>query len=211
MMLYYLGILKDKHIDRLILEPVINKSKQMGTQLSHNIREKKIRDEYRYFESFENTIMEGHIGAYYSFKGMDKITDKKTLYALINKKTNNNLIIAAFVSRSASGELLHEARPSNYYHDVFLLESYASHKEHGVKVYDEVFDEKHISHKDFWVMNTSAYPVTIRSNTHNFENTLVPAHGLKLIKVNNPFCYKHGDVFCEYNDKRVAVTAIERV
>jgi len=210
-MLYYMGILKDKHLAPLILDPVISKSKQMGTQLSANIRDKKIREEYRYFEIFENIIMKGHIDAYYSFKGMDKITDKQTLYTLINKKTNNNLDIAAYVSRSASGELLNEAAPSNYYHDVFVLESYASHKEHGVKVYDEDTDEKHIDHKDFWIMNTSAYPVTIRSNTQNFDNTEVPAHGLKLIKVNNPFCYKHGDVFCEYNDKRVAVTAIERV
>ena len=211
LMLYYMGILKDKHIDPLILDPVISKSKQMGTQLSANIRDKKIREEYRYFESFENIIMKGHIDAYYSFKGMDKITDKQTLYTLINKKTNNNLDIAAYVSRSASGELLNEAAPSNYYHDIFLLESYASHKEHGVKIYDEPTDEKHIDHKDFWIMNTSAYPVTVRSNTQNFNNTEVQAHGLKLIKVNNPFCYKHGDVFCEYNDKRVAVTAIERV
>ena len=97
-----------------------------------------------------------------------------------------------------------------HYHDVFLLESYASHKEHGVKVYDEPLDDKHINQKDFWVLNTNNYPVTIRSNTGNFENMEIPAHGLKLIKVKNPFCYKFGDVFCEYNDKRVSVTAIER-
>jgi hypothetical protein len=210
-LLYHMGILKEKHIDSLILDPVISKSKQMGTQLSHSIRNKKIREEYRYFENFENIIMEGHIDAYYSFKDMDKITNKQELYALINKKTNNNLDIAAYVSRSASGELLYEAAPSNFYHDVFLLESYASHKEYGVKVYDEPIDEKHIDHKDFWIMNTSRYPVTVRSNTHNFDDTEVPAHGLKLIKVNNPFCYKHGDVFCEYKGKRVAVTAIARV
>jgi hypothetical protein len=155
--------------------------------------------------------MKGHIDAYYSFKGMDKITDKKALYTRINQKTSNNLDIAAFVSRSASGELLNESVPSNFYHDVFLLESYASHKEHGVKIYDEPADELHITNKDFWVMNTSAFPVTIRSNSHNFEDMYVPAHGLKLIKAKNPFCYKHGDIFCEYKDKRVAATAIERV
>ena len=183
----------------------------MGTQLSSSIRNKKIYNEYRYIEDFENVIMKGHIDAYYSFKGMDKITDKKSLYTRINQKTSNNLDITAYVSRSASGELLNEAVPSNFYHDVFLLESYASHKEHGVKIYDEPADELHITNKDFWVMNTSAFPVTIRSNSHNFEDMDVPAHGLKLIKANNPFCYKHGDVFCEYKDKRVAATAIERV
>lgn len=211
LVLYYLGILKEKHIDPMILQPIISKSKQMGTQLSTVIRNKKIRDEYRYFESFENIIMKGHIDAYHSFKGMDQITDKKALYTRINQKTNNNLDIAAYVSRSASGQLLDESVPSNFYHDVFLLESFASHKEHGVKVYDEATDKQHINHTDFWVLNTSAFPVTIRSNTHNFEDTEVTGHGLKLIKAKNPFCYKHGDVFCEYEDKRVAVTAIERV
>lgn len=211
LMLYHVGILKEKHIDPVILQPIVNRSKQMGIQLSTMIRKKKIREEYRYFESFENIIMQGHIDAYHSFKGMDKITDKKALYTLINKKTNNNLDIVAYVSRSESGELLNEAVLSNFYHDVFLLESYASHKVHGVKVYEEPVDEKHIDNKDFWVMNTSSYPVTLRSNTQNFANIEVPAHGLRLIKVKHPFCYKHGDVFCEYEDRRVAVTAIERV
>jgi len=210
-MLYNLGILKEKHIDPMVLQPIVSKSKQMGTQLSNSIRHKKIQEEYRYFETFENIIMKGHIDAYHSFKGMDKITDKQALYTRINQKTSNNVDIAAYVSRSVSGELLHEAVPSNFYHDVFLLESFASHKEHGVKVYDEPSDELHITNKDFWVMNTSAFPVTIRSNSHNFEDMEVPGHGLQLIKANNPFCYKHGDVFCEYENKRVAATAIERI
>ena len=211
LILYNLGILKEKHIDPMILQPIVSKSKQMGTQLSNSIRHKKIQEEYRYFETFENIIMKGHIDAYHSFKGMDQITDKKALYTRINQKTSNHVDIAAYVSRSASGELLQESVPSNFYHDVFLLESFASHKEHGVKVYDEPSDELHITNKDFWVMNTSSFPVTIRSNSHNFEDRKVPAHGLKLIKANNPFCYKHGDIFCEYKDKRVAVTAIARV
>ncbi len=211
LLLYNLGILKEKHIDPMVLQPIVNKSKQMGTQLSAAIRNRKIQEEYRYFETFENIIMKGHIDAYHSFKGMDQITDKKALYTRINQKTSNNVDIAAYVSRSASGELLDEAVPSNFYHDVFLLESFASHKEHGVKVYDEPTDAQHITHNDFWVMNTSAFPVTIRSNTHNFEDREVPGHGLQLIKAKNPFCYKHGDVFCEYKDKRVAVTAIGRI
>jgi hypothetical protein len=211
LMLYYLGILKEKHIDPLILDPMINKSKQMGVQLSSSIRSKKIREEYRHSENFENIIMKGHIDAYRSFSGLNKITDKTDLYARINQKTGNNMDIVAYVSRSASGELMKEDAPHNHYHDVLLLESFASHKKHGVKVYDEPIDEKHINQKDFWVLNCNNYPVTIRSNTYNFDNMEIPAHGLKLIKVKNPFCYKFGDVFCEYNDKRVAVTAIVRV
>ncbi|RLA69682.1 MAG: hypothetical protein DRG09_05170 [Epsilonproteobacteria bacterium] len=211
MMLYYLGILKEKHIDPLILDPVINKSKQMGLQLSSSIRNKKIREEYRHSENFENIIMKGHIEAYRSFSGLNKITDKTDLYTRINQKTGNNMDIVAYVSRSASGELMRENAPSNHYHDVLLLESFASHREHGVKIYDEPKDDTHINQKDFWVLNCNNYPVTIRSNTYNFENMKMRPHGLKLIKVKNPFCYKFGDIFCEYNDKRVAVTAIERV
>ncbi|PHS38157.1 MAG: hypothetical protein COB07_08995 [Sulfurovum sp.] len=211
LILYHLGILKEKHIDPLILNPVISKSKQMGLQLSSSIRKKKIREEYRHSENFENIIMKGHIDAYRSFSGLNKVTDKTDLYTRINQKTGNNMDIVAYVSRSASGELRREDSPHTHYHDVLLLESFASHKEHGVKVYDEPKDEKHINQKDFWVLNCNNSPVTIRSNTYNFENMEIPPHGLKLIKVKNPFCYKFGDVFCEYNDKRVAVTAIPRV
>jgi len=210
LLLYSLGILKDKHLDPLILNPVINKSKQMGEQLSCNIRQQKIREEYRLSENFENIIMKGHIAAYRSFKDFKQIKDKKTLYARINQKIGNNLDIVAYVSRSASGELNKEAAPSNFYHDVFLLESYASHREHGVKVYDEELDEKHINHHDFWVLNTSKYPITIRSNSHNFDDIKLEGHALQLIKTSHPFCYKQGDVFAEFKGVRVAATVVER-
>jgi hypothetical protein len=208
--LYTLGILKERHIDHILLEPMINKSKQMGTQLSHKIRQKKIEEEVRYFESFEQIIMQGHIDAYYSFKGMEKVTDKKALYARINKKTSNNIDIVAYISRDSSGKLLKESTINDFYHDVFLLESFASHKEHGVKVYDEATDEKHITHHDFWVLNTSTYPITLRSNSQNFEDVNIEGNGLKLIKTSKPFCYKQGDVFGEYEGVRVAASVIER-
>ncbi len=211
LMLYYMGILKEKHIDPVILTPMINKSKEMGVKLSSSIRSKKIQEEYRHSENFENIIMKGHIDAYRSFSGLSQIKNKEDLYTRINQKTGHNMDIVAYVSRSDSGELMDEDAPRNHYHDVLLLESFASHKEYGVKVYDEPKDEKHINQKDFWVLNCNNHPITIRSNTYNFENMEMPAHGLKLIKVKNPFCYKFGDVFCEYNDKRVAVTAIARV
>ena len=209
--LYHLGLLKDKHIDRMILDPMATKSKKMGSQLSHKIRQKKIDEEFRYFDSFENIIMKGHIDAYYSFKGMDKITDKKALYTRINKKTSNNIDIVAYVARDASGHLLHESTVSNFYHDVFLLESFASHKEHGVKVYDEEEDLQHINHTDFWVLNTSKFPVTLGSKSLNFKEVSLLPHGLKLIKANAPFCYKNDDVYCQYENVRMRVTPIERV
>ncbi len=209
-MLYHLGILKDKHITPLILNPMISKSKQMGEQLSSNIRQKKINEEYRYFESFENIIMKGHIDAYFSFKGTDKCPDKKSLYTRINRKTSNNIDIVAYVARDASGTLLEEDLATNFYHDVFFLESFASHKEYGVKVYDEDADKLHITHHDFWVLNTSKHPVTIKSQSQNFEPIQIEGHGLQLIKTSKPFCYKYGDVYCEFKGVEVVATAIER-
>lgn len=211
LVLYYLGILKDKHIDPLILDPVINKSKQMGTQLSTSIQHKKIEEEYRSFESFENIIMKGHIDAYFSFKGTEKCPDKRSLYSRINKKTSHNIDIVAYVARDASGELLTDDAVHNFYHDVFFLESFASHKEYGVKVYDEELDERHISHHDFWVLNTSKYPVTVKSRSQNFEDQEIEGNGLKLIKTSKPFCYKNGDVYCQYKRVKVVATALERV
>ena len=213
-LLYTLGILKERHIDRMLLEPMVNKSKQMGTQLSQKIRQKKIEEEFRYFESFEQIIMQGHIDAYYSFKGMEKVTDKKALYARINKKTSNNIDIVAYISRDSSGKLLKESTINDFHHDVFLLESFASHKDHGVKVYDEEsdneVDKKHITYHDFWVLNTSTYPITLRSNSQNFQDVQVEGNGLKLIKTSKPFCYKQGDVFGEYKGIRVSASVIER-
>ena len=46
---------------------------------------------------------------------------------------------------------------------------------------------------------------------HNFEDTEIEGHGLKLIKTTHPFCYKQGDVFCEFDGVRVAATFVERL
>ena len=82
-LLFYLGILKQRHIDPVVKGNIVSNSKKIGEKLSLMIRTKKINEEYRYFERFENIIMKGHIDAYHSFKGMEKITDKKELYRLI--------------------------------------------------------------------------------------------------------------------------------
>jgi len=208
--LYYLGILKEKHIDIKITQPIISKSKKISSHLSNTIQQKKIASELKYFEEFENIIMQGHIDAYYSFKGMNEVENKTKLYQIINKKTNNNIDIVAYVSRDEKGNLLNNATVNSFYNDVFLLESYASHKEYGVKVYDEDEDERHINHHDFWVLNTSSCPVMLRSNTYNFKDTKIEGHRLKLIKTIHPFCYKQGDVFCEFKGVRVATTFVDR-
>jgi len=210
MMLYYLGLIKQKHIDPMVECKVISNSKKINDKLTKMIKNKKIREEYRYFDKFESIIMKGHIDAYHSFKGMKDIKDKKELYKRINKKTNDNIDIVAYASRNTMGVLLDEGVEDTFYHDIFLLESFASHQEYGVKVYDEAEDPEHIDHTDFWVLNTSKFPVIIGSESNNFEDECVFPHGLRLIKTEMPFCYASGDVYCEYEGVRVSVSAIER-
>ena len=208
--LYYLGLLKTKHIDPMVECNVVSNSKKVSSKLSTMIKNKKIREEYKYFERFENIIMKGHIDAYHTFKGMEKISDKKELYKRINQKTNDNIDIVAYVSRNHLGVLLDEEVEDTFYHDIFLLESFASHQEHGVKIYDEAEDPDHIDHTDFWVLNTSKFPVIIGSQSDNFEEECIFPHGLRLIKTDKPFCYASGDVYCAYEGVRVAVTPVER-
>jgi hypothetical protein len=162
--LYYLGLLKSKHIDPMVQCKVVDNTKKVSSRLSLMIKNKKIREEYRYFERFENIIMKGHIDAYHSFSGMEKITNKKDLYQRINQKTADNIDIVAYVSRNHLGLLLDEDVENSFYHDIFLLESFASHQEHGVKIYDENDDPNHIEHTDFWILNTSKFPIIIASN-----------------------------------------------
>ncbi|MDQ7083911.1 MAG: hypothetical protein Q9M36_02830 [Sulfurovum sp.] len=72
--------------------------------------------------------MKGHIDAYHSFKGIEKLTDKQALYSRINQKTHDNIDIVAYASRNDKGILLEEEVEDSFYHDIFLLESFASIK-----------------------------------------------------------------------------------
>jgi len=204
------GLMKEKHFDPLVEHRVVSGSKRAGERLSRMIRNKKIQEEYRYFERFEQIIMNGHIDAYHSFKGMEKITDKRELYKLINRKTCDNIDIVAYVSRNDQGGLLEESVSDDFYHDIFLLEGFASHQDHGVKIFDGCDDPKQIDHTDFWVLNTSRFPVSIGSMSGNFDTEYIPGNGLRLIKTNKPFSYDGGDVYCEYEGVRVAVAPVER-
>ncbi len=206
--LYYFGLLKNRHIDPMVKCKVVDNSKKINDSLKNIIKNKKIQEEYRYFERFENLIMQGHIDAYYSFKDMHKIKDKKELYSLINKKTKDNIDIVAYVSRNRLGILLEESVDDSFYHDIFLLESFASHQEYGVKTYKNE-DKHHIDHTDFWVLNTSKFPVVIGSISNNFEEECILPNGLRLIKTDKPFSYEDKDIYCEYEGVRVFVTAIE--
>jgi len=206
LLFYYLGFLKQKHIDPMVACKVVSNSKKVGNKLTHMIQNKKIREEYLYFEHFENLIMKGHIDAYYTFKGMEKIESKQKLYQRINEKTKDNIDIVAYISRNAKGELLDEGVVDTFHHDIFLLESFASHQTYGVKTY--LNDPQHIDHTDFWVLNTSSLPILMGSYSENFEPVCISPHGLKLIKTDKPFCYASGDVYGEYEGVRLPVTPI---
>ena len=206
---YYFGILKQKHIDPVECK-VAEGSQRINAKLRDLIKNKKIREEFLYMERFENIIMKGHIDAYYSIKDMDKVTDKRELYRIINQKTKDNIDIVAFVSRNKYGILLEESVKDSFYHDIFLLESFASHQEHGVKVYDEPQDPNHIDHTDFWVLNTSKFPVIIGSESDNFKPQCIQPHGLALIQTKHPFSYEQKDVYAQYEGVKVYVTPVER-
>jgi len=204
MVFFHLGILKTKHIDPLIDCKVIDKSKKMGDGISKMIQNKKIYTEYKYFEEFETSIMKGHINAYHSFKGMEDIKDKKELYTIINQRTADNIDIVGFVSRNSMGVLLEEGVEDTFYHDIFILESFASCHKHGVKVQNT--DD--IDHTDFWVLNTSKFPINIGSLKDNFPLECIPPNGIKFIKTKEAFDYKDRDIYCEYEGVRVVVSPI---
>jgi len=208
-LLYYFGLLKQKHIDPVECK-VVQGSQKVNAKLRDLIKNKKIKEEFLYMERFENIIMQGHINAYYSIKDMDKVTDKRELYRIINQKTKDNIDIVAFVSRNKYGILLEESIKDSFYHDIFLLESFASHQEHGVKVYDEPQDPNHIDHTDFWVLNTSKFPVIIGSESNNFNPQCIQPHGLALIQTKHPFSYEEKDVYAQYEGVKVYVTPVER-
>lgn len=205
MLFFYIGVVKEKHIDPMIECKVAGTSKKIGKNLSNIIQNKKIYEEYRYFENFENIILKGHINAYHSFEGMSNIRDKKELYARINKETADNIDIVGFVSRNYMGILLDEDVKDSFYNDIFLLESFASCHKHGVKVQNR----DQIDHTDFWVLNTSKLPIIVGSFSNNFKLECISPNGIKLIKTKELFEYKDRDIYCEYEGVRVVVTPID--
>ncbi len=169
-----IGLYHDRHISPFVL----NHSQNLGRSISAYVKKKKIAQEFLYFDNFQNIILQGHINAYHHFKDMDKITDKKAIYQRINQNTNDNIDIIAYISRDAKGNLVDESVPNDFYHDIFLLKGIASHHHHGVKEPNETG----IDHTDFWVLNTSKYPATLKSNSNNFPDTTLAPHSVSFIK-----------------------------
>ena len=112
--------------------------------------------------------------------------------------------LVAFVSRNYLGILLEEGVEDTFYHDIFFLESFASCHKHGVKVQNN--DD--IDHTDFWVLNTSKFPINIGSKKENFPLECIPPNGIKFIKTKEAFDYNDRDIYCEYEGVRVGVTSI---
>lgn len=204
-LLSYIGLLNDKHIEPILNKNISKHSKNFGKKISNMIKDKKIRDENLYFDDFQNIILKGHINAYYSFDGMENIKDKKKLYTIINEKTDDNIDIIAYVSRNGKGEILDESSVDDFYHDIFILKGIASNQAHGVKVQHH----EEIDYTDFWVLNTSKYPVWIKSYSDNIEDILIEGNEVKFIKTKNHVYFSQKDLYFEYEEKKVYPVALE--
>jgi len=201
----YIGLLNDKHIEPILNENISKRSEYFGKKISDMIKNKKRRDENLYFDDFQNIILEGHINAYYSFEGMNKIHNKKKLYTIINQKTADNIDIIAYVSRNGKGELLEEFYKDDYYHDIFILKGIASNRSYGVRVQHD----KEIDYTDFWVLNTSKYPVWIKSHSQNIENLLLQGNEMKFIKTQTHVNFDLNDLYFEYKAQIVYPVSLD--
>ena len=204
-LLFFFAGINKKHIDPLLNDHISRQSQSLSNKLSAYVRNKKISYEYEQFEKFENRMLKGHINAYYSFKGMEKIRDKKALYTLINKKTDDNLDIVGFISRNRKGELLPESVEDSFYHDIFVLEGIASSHRHGVKEEQDTDPD----HSDFWVLNTSKYPFTLCSHSGDVPCTEIAPHSVQLIKTSVVQDYTSGDIYGVFRGRSEALVPIE--
>lgn len=202
-----LGVLNDKHIEPILNQNVSKHTQTFGGHISKLIRNKKIKDEYHYFDNFQNIILKGHINAYYYFDGMENMKDKKKLYALINQKTADNIDIVAYVSRNGKGDLLEESYPDDFYHDIFILKGIASNRKHGVRVQNE----EDIDYTDFWILNTSKYPVKVKSHSDAIESFELKANEMKFIKTQTHINFQNKDLYFEHDNVIEYPTAIEEL
>jgi len=203
--LFLLAGINRRYVDPLLNDRVSQGSRRLSDALRSYVRHKKIAYEYDQFERFERQILNGHIDAYYHFKGMESITDKRELYTRINQRTDDNLEIVGFLSRNAQGDLLPESVEDSYYHDVFLLEGFASSHRHGVMTEQSEAPD----HSDFWVLNTSAYPLTLRSHSGHIPPTEITPHSVVLIQTDHPQDYADGDIYGEFRGRTEVVVPIE--
>jgi len=184
-------------VDPLINRRVSQEAQRIARRAAEYIRSKKIAYELEQFDRLERIILGAHIDAYHSFDGMEKIRDKRRLYELINRKTRDGIEIVAYVSRNDRGELLPVEANDSFYNDVFLMEGLASSQKHGVK--EERAAEPDYS--DFWILNTSIYPATLRSHSGVVPPTPIEAQSLRPISCDRLPDYHGGDLYLEYRGR----------
>ncbi len=197
-------VINRKYIDPIFNKKISKKSKQFGKSIEQYVWRKKTEYEYEQFEKLENKILKGHIDAYFSFKGIEKIKDKKRLYSLINKKTKDYLDIVAFVSRNRYGELVPESVGNSYYHDIFILEGVATSHKEGVKERRK----KDLDYTDFWVLNTSNYPVKLLGSS-KYKEQIIEPKSLTFIKTSDEIDYKKDKICFEFNGNKECAIVIE--
>jgi len=199
-------IFTKRHIDPLLNREVRERSRRIAERASEYIRSRKIAYELEQFDRLERLLIGAHIDAYHSFPGMEKIRDKRELYSLINRRTKEGIEIVAFVSRNAEGELLPVDADDDYYNDVFLMEGLASSQTRGVK--KELPDAP--DHSDFWILNTSLYPATLRSRSGVVSAVRIEPQSLRHISCDRLPDYRDGDLYLEYDGQTEAFTPIKR-
>jgi len=204
--MFFFADINKKHIDPLLNERVSRHSKSFSDKISRYIKNKRIKHEYEQFDKLENIILKGHIDAYYSFKGMSDIKNKKELYTLINKKTNDNLEIVAYVSRDKNGALVPVDIDNSFYNDIFILEGIASSHKYGIKT-QELNDP---DFSDYWVLNTSKYPVILKSHSGDTPTTVIMGNSLSFIKTKKLQDYTMSDIYFQYGNQTESITTITK-
>ena len=193
-----------KYIATVLNRPVKRKSKELGAYIDSYINRKKSEYEYEQFERLETKILKGHIDAYHTFKGMEKIRDKKRLYSLINKQTKDYLDIVAFVSRDRFGNLVAEDVDNSYYHDIFILEGVASSHRDGVKPEQEQMPDS----SDFWILNSSNYPARL-IGTAKYDGQIIEPKSVTFIKTKEPIDYKRDKICFEFKEQIECAVILE--
>ncbi len=186
-----------KYINTILNKPVNKKSKEIGAMINNYINHKKSEYEYEQFERLETKILKGHIDAYYTFKGIEKIKDKKRLYSLINERTKDNLDIVAFVSRDRRGNLVSENLENSFYHDIFILEGVASSHTEGVKPQQKEKPD----YSDFWILNSSNYPVWLVASD-KYKKQLIEPKSVTFIKTKATIDYTKDKICFEFREKQ---------
>jgi len=92
-----------------------------------------------------------------------------------------------------------------FYHDIFLLEGLASSQIYGIQQLQEMDPD----HTDYWILNTSRYPVDVKSHSGYTLPTHIDGNSLTLIKTSSAHDYADGDIYFEYQGRTQTVIPIQ--